>query len=78
MRLTLWGKHAEQYNATDQPVIAFKSVRVGDFGGKLLCIVSLSFILLNSSSSGRSLSMISSSLMAINPDIPEAHGLRGW
>jgi replication factor A1 len=27
---------------------------------------------------GRSLSMFSSSTMMINPDIPEAHGLRGW
>lgn len=34
MRLTLWGKQAEQYNAPDAPVIAFKGVKVGDFGGK--------------------------------------------
>jgi len=27
---------------------------------------------------GRSLSMISTSIMAINPDIPDAHVLRGW
>lgn len=27
---------------------------------------------------GRSLSMYSSSTMAINPDITEAHALRGW
>lgn len=60
VRLTLWGKTAEQFDATMvKPVIAFKGVKVGDFGG-------------------RSLSMFSSSTMMINPDIPEAHGLRGW
>ncbi len=35
VRLTLWGKQAEQYQyENEQPVIAFKGVRVGDFGGK--------------------------------------------
>jgi replication factor A1 len=34
VRLTLWGKQAEQYNIEDTPVIAFKGVKVGDFGGK--------------------------------------------
>ena len=34
VRMTLWGKQAEQYNVEDSPVIAFKGVRVGDFGGK--------------------------------------------
>lgn len=29
-------------------------------------------------SSGRSLSMFSTSTMSVNPDITEAHGLRGW
>ncbi|EIW84857.1 replication factor-A protein 1 [Coniophora puteana RWD-64-598 SS2] len=59
VRMTLWGKQAELYSAEDQPVIAFKGVKVGDYGG-------------------RSLSMMSSSLMSISPDIPEAHALRGW
>ncbi|KAJ8507485.1 hypothetical protein ONZ45_g10141 [Pleurotus djamor] len=59
VRLTLWGKQAESYNVDDAPVIAFKGVRVGDFGG-------------------RSLSMVSSSTMNINPDIEEAFALRGW
>ncbi|TDL24921.1 replication factor-A protein 1 [Rickenella mellea] len=59
VRVTLWGKQAEQYEHHDQPVVAFKGVRVGDFGG-------------------RSLSMISTSMMNANPDIPEAHALKGW
>lgn len=68
VRLTLWGKTAENYGGSsghagcgfdDKPVIAFKGVSVSDFGG-------------------RSLSMFSSSTMHPNPDIPEAHGLRGW
>lgn len=57
--MTLWGKVAENFSAPDEPVVAFKAVKVGDFGG-------------------RSLSMISSSTMINNPDIPEAHDLRGW
>jgi replication factor A1 len=68
VRLTLWGRQAENFTAAggfnedgspQQPVIAFKAVRVGDFGG-------------------RSLSMVSSSSMTVDPDIPEAHALRGW
>ncbi|EGN95654.1 hypothetical protein SERLA73DRAFT_186799 [Serpula lacrymans var. lacrymans S7.3] len=59
VRLTLWGKQAEQYNSEGHPVIAFKGVKVGDFGG-------------------RSLSMISTSMMSIDPDIDESHLLRGW
>ncbi|KLT46222.1 replication factor-a protein [Cutaneotrichosporon oleaginosum] len=59
VRLTLWGKTAENFSATDEPVIAFKGVKVGDFGG-------------------RSLSMFSSATMSVNPDISEAHALRGW
>ena len=33
VRMTLWGKQAEQYESTDQPVIAFKGAKVGDFQG---------------------------------------------
>ncbi|KAJ6490618.1 replication factor-A C terminal domain-containing protein [Mycena vitilis] len=58
VRMTLWGKQAEQFNSPEA-VIAFKSVKVGDYGG-------------------RSLSFFSSSTMALNPDIPAAHKLRGW
>ncbi|KDQ61103.1 hypothetical protein JAAARDRAFT_124049 [Jaapia argillacea MUCL 33604] len=60
VRLTLWGVQAEQFHVDgDPPVIAFKGVKVGDFGGV-------------------SLSMYHSSTMALDPDIPEAHALRGW
>ena len=59
VRMTLWGKQAENYNIQDNPVIAFKGVKVSDFGG-------------------RSLSMSISSTMSVNPDIDEAHVLRGW
>ncbi|XP_023218106.1 replication protein A 70 kDa DNA-binding subunit-like [Centruroides sculpturatus] len=57
--LTLWGADAEKFDSSDNPIIAVKGVRVSDFGGK-------------------SLSMISASLLQINPDIREAHILRGW
>ena len=59
VRLTLWGKQAESYSLENEPVVAFKAVKVGDFGG-------------------RSLSMVGSSSMLANPDIPDAHELRGW
>ncbi|KAI0372965.1 replication factor-a protein [Pilatotrama ljubarskyi] len=59
VRVTLWGKQAEQYAAMDHPVIAIKGAKVGDF-------------------QGRSLSLLSSSSLHIDPDIPEAHHLRGW
>jgi len=59
VRLTLWGKQAEQFQSSVQDVIAFKGVKVGDFGG-------------------RSLSMVSSSIMEVNPDVPQAHSLKGW
>ncbi|KAF6764012.1 hypothetical protein DFP72DRAFT_873992 [Ephemerocybe angulata] len=59
VRLTLWGKQAEGYDAEENVIIAFKGVRVGDFGG-------------------RSLSMVSTSSMQINPDIQECYDLRGW
>jgi Replication protein A OB domain len=36
VRLTLWGKQAEQYDTEGFPVIAFKGVKVGDFGGDFI------------------------------------------
>jgi len=33
-RLTLWGKQAEQFAPPAESVVAFKGVRVSDFGGK--------------------------------------------
>ena len=34
--LTLWGKQAENWQAMDNPVIATKGLKLGDFGGSLL------------------------------------------
>lgn len=59
VRLTIWGNTAESWEASTDEVIAFKGVKVSDFGG-------------------RTLSMVHSSTMTINPDIDEAHTLRGW
>lgn len=41
-------------------------------------ILNLQPTLISAGYAGRSLSMISTSIMAINPDIPDAHVLRGW
>lgn len=59
VRVTIWGKTATNFDAVPESVIAFKGVRVSDFGG-------------------RSLSLLSSGTMSVNPDIPEAHRLKGW
>jgi replication factor A1 len=59
VRLTIWGKTAESFEAPLESILAFKGVKVSDFGG-------------------RSLSLLSSGSMMIDPDIDEAHKLRGW
>jgi len=47
VRMTLWGKQAEDYNADDNVVIAFKGVKVGDFGGRSLSMYSSSTMSVN-------------------------------
>ncbi|EST08505.1 Replication factor A, C-terminal [Kalmanozyma brasiliensis GHG001] len=51
VRLTLWGKNAETFpnnaGVDEKPVIAFKGVKVGDFGGRSLSMFSSSTMLLN-------------------------------
>ncbi|KAK4053129.1 Replication factor A protein 1 [Microbotryomycetes sp. JL201] len=59
VRVTLWGKAAENWQDTDNGLFAFKGAKVGDFGG-------------------RTLSMSGASTIQADPDIEEAHMLRGW
>ncbi|KAI8913069.1 hypothetical protein DFJ77DRAFT_466661 [Powellomyces hirtus] len=59
VRMTIWGQQAETFEPHDNPIVAAKGVKLGDFGG-------------------RSLSLMGTSSMAANPDIPEAHNLRSW
>jgi replication factor A1 len=59
VRLTIWGNSATTFDAPTESVIAFKGVKVSDFGG-------------------RSLSLLSSGSMTVDPDIDEAHKLKGW
>lgn len=59
VRLTVWGSTAMNFSGTPESVIAFKGVKVSDFGG-------------------RSLSLLSSGSMTVDPDIEEAHKLKGW
>ncbi|KAM0139113.1 hypothetical protein ACHAP3_003381 [Botrytis cinerea] len=59
VRLTIWGKTATSFDASPESVVAFKGVKVSDFGG-------------------RSLSLLSSGSMSFDPDIQEAHKLKGW
>jgi replication factor A1 len=56
----MFGNHADTYSGdSDFPVIALKGVKVSDYGG-------------------RTLSLLSSSNVQINPDIQQAHAVRGW
>ncbi|KAG2184694.1 hypothetical protein INT43_000607 [Umbelopsis isabellina] len=59
IKLTLWDRQAESFDSSNNPIIACKGCRVGDFGG-------------------RSLSLLSSGSLKVNPDIPEANELRQW
>ncbi|KAF2101606.1 replication factor A 1, rfa1 [Rhizodiscina lignyota] len=59
VRLTIWGNSAQSFDAPVESVVAFKGVKVSDFGG-------------------RSLSLLSSGSMLVDPDIDEAHKLKGW
>ncbi|KAJ9607275.1 Replication factor A protein 1 [Cladophialophora chaetospira] len=59
VRLTIWGKTAASFDVSPESVVAFKGVKVSDFGG-------------------RSLSLLSSGSLSANPDMPEAHKLKGW
>jgi replication factor A1 len=59
VRLTIWGNSAQSFDAPLESILAFKGVKVSDFGG-------------------RSLSLLSSGSMTVDPDIDEAHKLRGW
>ncbi|KAL3435717.1 hypothetical protein BDV09DRAFT_167148 [Aspergillus tetrazonus] len=59
VRLTIWGTTAMNFVASPESVVAFKGVKVSDFGGK-------------------SLSLLSSGSVTVDPDIEEAHRLKGW
>lgn len=59
VRLTVWGKTAASFDVPPESVVAFKGVKVSDFGG-------------------RSLSLLSAGSVSANPDMPEAHKLKGW
>lgn len=47
VRLTLWGKQAETFEAPNAPVVAFKGVKVGDFGGRSLSMFSNATMVVN-------------------------------
>ncbi|EEH16301.1 hypothetical protein PABG_06388 [Paracoccidioides brasiliensis Pb03] len=59
VRLTVWGNAAKDFDSMPESVVAFKGVKVSDFGG-------------------RSLSLLSSGSMTVDPDIEDAHKLKGW
>ena len=46
VKLTLWGKQAEQFGTPADPVIAFKGVKVSDFNGKWISQFANTFLIL--------------------------------
>lgn len=58
--LTLWGKEAENFDGSTNPILAIKGARLTEFNGS------------------KSLSCLASTMIRQNPDLPEAHKLRGW
>ena len=80
----------EQYRGST-PIIAIKGAKVSDYGGtfatcifwmlgrRMLVFVAVSSPSLYLCCIGRSLSVLSSSVMQVNPDnLEEAFSLRGW
>ena len=59
VRVTLWGASANNFDTAEESIVAIKGLKVSDFGG-------------------RSLSLLSSGSIAVDPDIDEAHKLKGW
>ncbi|KAL7753632.1 Replication factor A protein 1 [Sorochytrium milnesiophthora] len=57
--LTLWDERADNFSGTVDSVLAARNVKVGDFGG-------------------RTLSLLSTGVLMVNPDTPEAHELQAW
>lgn len=44
VNLTLWGKTGEEFDASSQPIVALKGVKLSDFGGRSLGTVSSTVI----------------------------------
>lgn len=68
VKLTIWGKTAETYGTPSG------HVGCGEDDKPVIAFKGVNV----SDFGGRSLSMMSSATMNVNPDIPEAHSLRGW
>jgi replication factor A1 len=71
VRMTLWGKTAETWGT---PAGLNGGVGVGDGQNPVVVCKGVKV----GDFGGRSLSMFSSSTMLVDPDLPEAHGMRGW
>jgi replication factor A1 len=77
--LTMWGKEAEEFNIMGNPIIAIRRAKVGEYQNNKN--VSL---LMSSNFFVSFLSLILSKLskllvhLQLNPNIAEAHHLRGW
>ncbi|KTW28781.1 hypothetical protein T552_01411 [Pneumocystis carinii B80] len=47
VRLTLWGKHAQDFNIPQETIVAFKGLKVTDFNGRSLSMLSGAMIIAN-------------------------------
>jgi len=55
IRMTLWGKTAETFTNEDHPVLAFRGVKVGDYGGlfQRCCVLALALAIFTALVSAR-------------------------
>lgn len=79
----MWGKSAEDFDASSQPIVALKGAKLSDFGGRSLSSLASTVLQVRSFLTS-DISIMKCSLnnilytFQVNPDMPEAHKMRGW
>ena len=76
--MTLWGKTSEDFDASSHPIVALKGVKLSDFGGRSLGSISSTLMQVNMHLNAFVFIDLHMHIFKINPDIQEAHKLRGW
>ena len=70
---------AEGFNGDSNPVVAVKGCKLQEFnGGECKVILEGTVKVMHFTFVGRTVSVLFSSIVTLNPDIPESHELKGW
>jgi replication factor A1 len=77
--LTMWGKDAEEFNISGNPIIAIRRAKVGEYQNNknISLLMSSNFVVSVLPLILLKLAKLIAHLQ-LNPDIPDAHRLRGW